>query len=61
MYPHEIEHAQEAILRILGIDKNTIDEVKYNEMGQFINALTSLHYSKGHDDGFGMSAGYKIK
>jgi hypothetical protein len=61
MYPHETKHAQDKILSILGLDINSIDKVKYNELGEFLSALTSVHYSKGHDDGYGMSAGYTIK
>lgn len=61
MYPHEIEHAQNRIVKILGLDKNTLDKVKYDELGEFIYVLTTHHYTKGHDDGFSMSAGYKVK
>jgi hypothetical protein len=61
MYPHELKHAQDKILSILGLDINKMDKVKYDELGEFVRALTSLHYSKGHDDGYGMSAGYTIK
>jgi hypothetical protein len=61
MYQVEADHACSKILDLLGVDKNTIGEVKYKELTEFLNVLTSVHYSKGHDDGFGMCAGYSCK
>lgn len=61
MYQVEIEHACSKILSLMGVDKNTLDEVKYKELAEFLDVLTSVHYSKGHDDGYGMCAGYSRK
>ncbi len=61
MYPHEIDHASSKIISILGLDINSIDELKLKELGEFVEVLTTLHYSKGHDDGYGMCAGFTIK
>lgn len=60
MYQHEIEHASSKVLEILGVDINVLSEVKYKELGEFLTALTAVHYSKGHDDGYSMCAGYKV-
>jgi hypothetical protein len=61
MYPHEVDHACSKIISILGLDENTLGEVKYKELSEFLRALTSVHYAKGHDDGYGMHAGYTVK
>ena len=61
MYPHELDAACRSILGVLGVDKNTLDEVKYSELKQYVEALAAVHYSKGHDDGFSMHAGYTLK
>jgi len=61
MYPHEIEHASSKILEILEIDINSLSEVKYKELGEFVSALTTVHYSKGHDDGYTLCSGYSRK
>lgn len=61
MYPHELDHACRSILETVGVDKNVLSEVKYNELKQYVEALAALHYSKGHDDGFAMHAGYTVK
>lgn len=60
MYQHEIDHASSKVAEILGVDINTLSEVKYKELGAFLEALTTIHYSKGHDDGYSMCAGYKV-
>jgi hypothetical protein len=61
MYPHEIDHASSKVLEIVGLDKNTFDEVKYKQLRSFLEALAAVHYSKGHDDGYSLSAGYSRK
>lgn len=61
MYPHELDHACQAIMTTFELDKNTIGEVKYNQLREYIQALAAVHYSKGHDDGYAMSAGYSRK
>jgi len=61
MYPHEVDHACSKIISIFGLDKNAVDELKYKELSEFLQALTSVHYAKGHDDGFAMHAGYSVK
>lgn len=61
MYPNENEYACSKILNILEIDIKSLNEVKYKELSEFLEVLTSSHYSKGHDDGYGMCAGYSRK
>lgn len=61
MYPHELDHACDSISKIIGVDKNSLGEVKYKQLKEYIEALAAVHYSKGHDDGYTLSAGYSRK
>jgi regulator of PEP synthase PpsR (kinase-PPPase family) len=61
MYPHELDLACKSISDIFGVDKNSLGEVKYNQLKEYIEALAAVHYSKGHDDGYTLSAGYSRK
>lgn len=61
MYQHEIKYASDKILEILEVDINTLSKVKYEELGHFLEALSAVHYSKGHDDGYSFYAGYTVK
>lgn len=61
MYQVEAEHACSKILDLLGVDIKSLDKVKYKELTEFLDVLTSVYYSKGHDDGYGMCAGYSRK
>lgn len=61
MYLNETEHACSKILNTLGVDIKSLNEVKYKELAEFLEILTSSHYAKGHDDGYGMCAGYSRK
>lgn len=61
MYPHELDHACKSISEILGLDEKSLGEVKYNQLKEYIQALAAVHYSKGHDDGYTLSAGYSRK
>lgn len=61
MYPSELDTASSKLLEILGVDINVLSKVKYEEMREYLMALTAVHYSKGHDDGYSMCAGYSRK
>lgn len=61
MYQHEADSATKTLCEILEVDINTLDKVKYDNVVEFLRTLTTVHYSKGHDDGYGMCAGYSLK
>jgi hypothetical protein len=61
MYQTELDVSTKKILSILGIDINSISEVKYKELEQYLNALGMQQYCQGHDDGYSMAAGYSRK
>lgn len=61
MYQTELDTATVMVLRILEIDINTISEVKYKELESYLNTLGMSQYMQGHDDGYSMHAGYKVK
>jgi hypothetical protein len=61
MYQVEADHACSKICNVLGVDIKSLNEVKYKELAEFLEILTSSHYSKGHDDGYSMCAGYSRK
>ena len=61
MYQSELNAATVRVLQILGLDINDVSEVKYKELESYLNTLGMQQYMQGHDDGYSMSAGYKVK
>jgi len=61
MYQSELDFATVRVLQILGVDINEIPEVKYKELESYLNTLGMQQYTQGHDDGYSMCAGYKVK
>jgi hypothetical protein len=61
MYQSELDLATIRVLQILELDINSVSKVKYKELESYLNTLGMQQYCQGHDDGYSLHAGYKVK
>jgi hypothetical protein len=61
MYNEELDSRIKHLLDLMGVDINSLSEVKYKELEKMLKDISTQHYMQGYDDGYTLCAGYSRK